>query len=195
MKIPKVVNFFIKGLSREIQNVPDGFYDTFQYTTTGNNLTHPRTIGYITKVVWGIQNAAVVESDLRINEGGVKFQPDIFVRDSKNRPLLVVDYESPNSSDARIPSKNIKPYLKWGESVPYIIVTSLPKKSSTGWELRYTSRGSYNRPHMRKMKEIRSNPFKYWFKIYRHKIKKWNSKLRNVYFVNINAKKVSLETL
>jgi hypothetical protein len=70
MKIPKVVNFFIEGLSKEIQHVPDGFYDIFEYTTTGNNFTHPRTIGYITKVVWGIQNAAIVENDLRINEGG-----------------------------------------------------------------------------------------------------------------------------
>jgi len=195
MKIPKIVNFLIKGLSKEIQNVPDGFYDTFQYTTTGKNWTHPRTIGYITKVVWGLQNVAIVESDLRINEGGVKFQPDIFVRDSENRPLLVVDYESPNSSDARIPSKNIKPYLKWGESVPYIIVTSLPKKSSPGWELRYTSKGYRNRPHKRKIKEIRSNPFEYWFKIYKHQMKKWGGKLRTVYFVNINAKKLSLEIL
>jgi hypothetical protein len=53
MKIPRVVNHFVKSFSREIQNVPVGFYDTFEYTTTGNNLTHPRTIGYITKVVWG----------------------------------------------------------------------------------------------------------------------------------------------
>jgi len=145
--IPSLVNDFADKFSKEIGNVPDGFYDTFQYTTTGNNLTHPRTLGYIVKVVLELDNAANLDIDLRINVDGKKFQPDILVRDQMNKPILIVDYESPNSSDARIIPKDIIPYIKWKTPNPYIIITTLPKKSSPQWKLLYSNKGGCNEYH------------------------------------------------
>lgn len=186
---------FIKAFSEEIKNVPDGFYDTFQYTTTGKNHTHPRTLGYITKALWNLENVSDVYIDYRINvdNGKTKFQPDIFSCDGKGKPLLVIDYESPNSSDARIPSKDVKPYLKWNPQVPYIIITTLPKRHSPSWQLRYTD--ATNKFHKDNNEDIRKNPFEYWYNFYKNKLQKCEAEMKSVYFININGKETSLERL
>ena len=78
-----MIEDFLEEFSKEIRNVPDGFYDTFQFTKTRNNWTHPRTLGYITKILWGLEDVVNVFIDLHINvkrvDEKVKFQPDIFV--------------------------------------------------------------------------------------------------------------------
>ncbi len=199
--IPEFIEDFSKTFSNEINNVPDNFYDTFQYTTTGCNLTHPRTIGYITKILWGMENVINVDHDVRINiernEKKIKFQPDIIVNYNcgNSEPLLAIDYESPNSSDARIPLKDVGSYLEWGESTPYIVITTLPKKEIPDWELRYTSKKEYNFMHKGKQKDIRKNPFEYWYKFYKDEIKKHGYKLDNIYFININGKEISFEKI
>lgn len=206
MKIPSLVNDFADKFSKEIDNVPnvpDGFYDTFKYTTTGNNLTHPRTLGYIIKAVLELDNAANLDIDLRINVDGKKFQPDILVRDQMNKPILIVDYESPNSSDARIIQKDIISYIKCKTPIPYIIITTLPKKSSLQWKLLYTNKTGVNnhlygldRKKRTEIKDkIRKNPFDYWFDFYRKKLKDCGDKLDNIYFININSNEISFEDI
>ncbi len=198
-----LISDFADEFSKEIGNVLDGFYDTFKYTTTGNNLTHPRTLGYIVKAVLELDNAANLDIDLRINVDGKKFQPDILVRDKMNKPILIVDYESPNSSDARIIPKDIISYIKWKTPIPYIIITTLPKKSSPQWELLYTNKTGVNnhlygldRKTRTEIKDkIRKNPFDYWFDFYRNKLKDCGDKLDNIYFININSKEISFEDI
>jgi hypothetical protein len=192
MKTSKLILDFFKELSKEIKNVPNDFYDSFKYTKTGNNLTHPRTIGYILKVLWKLRDRITIDVDRRINEKGIKFQPDIFVNDRKDKPLLIIDYESPNSSDARIPKKDIEPYLIWVKSkmrIPYIIITTLPKCDTPSWELRYET------SHRHKSKEIRSNPFKYWYDFYKRKLQRLKNQLNSVVFMNINGKELKIEKL
>lgn len=195
--VPKIIEDFVKKFSKEIKNAPDGFYSTFQYTKTGKTWTHPLTLGYITKVLWNFENVANIYIDLRVNvkknNKKVKFQPDIFVCGGNDEPLLVIDYESPNSSDSRIPSRNILHYLNWGRSTPYIIITTLPKRESPDWELRYASKGDTNGNHKGKLREIQKNPFSYWYKFYRDELRKNKDALNNVYFININGNEASLE--
>ena len=113
-----------------IKAFPDGFYDSFEYTKTGKNLTHPWTIGLLSKILWNLGGVTEVGIDVRINRpDGAKFQPDL-VAYRKGDPVLLVDYESPNSSDARVPGKDVEPYLTWvaGEEgrAEYLIITTLP---------------------------------------------------------------------
>ncbi len=119
-----------------INAFPEGFYNSFKYTTTGNNLTHPWTIGLLSKILWRLDGITEVGIDVRINSrDGAKFQPDL-VAYRERKPVLLVDYESPNSSDARVPEKDVEPYLTWvaGAAGPaeYIIITTLPARACPG---------------------------------------------------------------
>lgn len=200
MTSKKLIESFVEEFNKEINKVPDGFYDTFKYTKTGNNLTHPRTLGYIIKAILRLRNDTAIEIDRRFNEDKTKFQPDIYVTLTDDKPFLVVDYESPNSSDARILDKDVKPYLEWVKShgysnAPYIIITTLPtNRRSTGeWELRYTSKGQCNEDHKGKLKEIRDNPFEYWYgNVYEQYLQQHKDILDKVYFINISGKEAVL---
>lgn len=180
---------FVEAFNREIASLPAGFFSTFRYTTTGNNLSHPVTLGAIVRVVGRLPTVAHVGIDVRLNDkDGVKFQPDVVGFDENLHPLLVVDYESPNSSDARIPVKDWLPFAKWratsGGETPYLVVTTLPEDSSPEWELRWTAIGQYNQDFRGQRDEIRRSPFVFWYKHYQSVGPKYD--LRGVCMVNIN---------
>src|SRR5208337_5655914 len=99
---------------------PDDFYDSFNYTSTGKNLTHPITLGFLTKFVWSLESIVHVGVDIHLNEGGgIKIQPDLvgygdlLAKGKDPRYLLFIDYESPNSSDGRVIYKDVEPFLLW----------------------------------------------------------------------------------
>src|ERR1700704_6035644 len=126
-----MIGEFARELRRYIVATPQGFYDSFDFTRTGSNFTHPRTLGYIARALWALRGVATVGIDVRFNDGnGVKIQPDAVAFDDNDEPVLLVDYESPNSSDARVPNKNVRRFLTWidgKQRVPsYVIITTLP---------------------------------------------------------------------
>jgi hypothetical protein len=110
--------------------------------------------------------------------------------------FLIVDFESPNSSDARIPEKNVEHYAKWVDctecEVPYMLITSLPKKPKAKWELRYTSSGGCNCGHKASADQIKSSPFYYWYGVYCEELKNLDTpypRLRELplYFANLDG--------
>ena len=108
--------------------------------------------------------------------------------------------ESPNSSDARIITKDVEAYLDFGLDVSYVIITSLPNQQTLKWKLLYTGHNKdgqpqYNHAHGKKAKEIRQNPFKYWYNFYRQELQKYKGQLDNVHFANIDQKVVSFEKI
>jgi hypothetical protein len=179
-------------LEAEVQGLPDGFLDSFAYTTTGNNLAHPVVLGSIVRVAWGLPGVHFVAVDLRVNlGGGVKFQPDVAALDDGLNSLLFIDYESPNSSDARVPTKDVDAYIRWrrktGLDVPYLIVTTLPDKASPSWELRYTSAGWCNQAFQGKRQELAANPFHFW---HGHYLAEFAARtMDGVALVNLDGKK------
>lgn len=165
-------DLLINAVQKAILDCPlvsEQTWGTFVHTTTGNNVCHPRTMGLLAKAAWSLPNVAVVEIDVRINLGsGIKFQPDLLLR-SVEAELLAVDFESPNSSDARIPIKDIAAYLNWaqarnGPPVEYLIITSLPDGPAPNWQLRWAARGQYNHGHS--PLDVRLNPSAYWYARY-----------------------------
>lgn len=193
-----LVSFLISSLREEISILPEDFYSSFHYTITGKNLTHPFTIGLLIKVLYQLTGTILVASDCRFNEklsdngDKMKFQPDLTVisRLDPIVPLAYIDYESPNSSDDRIPTKDVAAYQNWMKDsillVPYIIITSLPDKSVPDWEFRHYSQKKCNYPYRTMKDEIRKNPFKFWYSVYQKNI----IDLKNVYFINISGKQV-----
>jgi len=189
----------ISELNKEIIKLPDGFYDTFKYTTTGRNYTHPITLSILSKILSQMKNVQYVAIDFRLKEGDAKFRPDLVALSKLEpfQPVLFIDYESPNSSDMRIPTKNIDAYIAWSkifqQQIPYIIITTLPDKKPNSWELRYTSEGYPNAAFTRKKKDIFMNPFQFWYSEYKKSLKSKN--LNDIFFINIDgkiAKQISL---
>ena len=187
-----LVDQLVSGLQTEMAQLPDRFYDSFDYTTTGRNCTHPITLGLLAKVLWRLPGVRFVAIDFRLNDNGAKFQPDVvaLAEIKPIDPLLFLDYESPNSCDRRIPAKDVDSYEQWSKnykkSVPYFIVTTLPNKAVDDWELRYTSAGGYNHNYAEKRKDIRGNPFVFWYREYEPCL----GKNPNIYFINMDGKRV-----
>lgn len=168
-----IVEEFSQHLQHAINaaNLPDSFYNSFDFTETGRNLCHPITMSLISDAVAKLDGVAHVGIDVRLNAGGgAKFQPDVVgFRGDLRRYVLYVDFESPNSCDTRIRDKDIQPYLKWAakhenNAVPYIVVTSLPNRSDLKWQFRYPN-WLRNAEHTRD--EIRKNPLSYWSSFWR----------------------------
>jgi len=182
-----------RELEQLIQDLPDDFYDTFNFTKTGNNLTHPWTWGILTNILWDLPGITSVGVDVRLNNSGVKFQPDLIGYSAGDKPAIFLDYESPNSSDARIPIKDVDPYLTWrsacNSDAPYVIVTTLPECASPNWELRYTSMDKYNHGFRDKRELIRKNPCQFWYDFYLSEFGKRH--MTGISLVNISRKSVS----
>ena len=185
----------INELRSEISSFPEGFYDTFSFTVTGKNCTHPRTVGVLCKILWELKTISAVYVDRRFNAGkGKKFQPDLTGFDSCGNSIIFVDYESPNSSDSRVPNKDVASYKSWIETqenrAPYIIITTLPDGNAPDWQLRYTTEGYLNDHFRGKKSEMIKNPFRFWYSYYRKCLK--DIDIYNIFFANINGKDVNL---
>jgi len=174
-------------LEAALADMPPGFHDSFAFTQTGRNLTHPVTWGLLARVLWEMPRISRVAIDCRLNlGGGTKFQPDLAGLaglDARDEMVLFVDYESPNSSDARVPVKDVDTYLAWsracGSKAPYIVVTTLPNCRVDGWELRYaTSTDHWNVAFRGRRDEVRRNPCSFWYAFYHAEFAK--REMRNV---------------
>ena len=190
---------FVIKLEEEIWSLPDDFYSSFNFTETGKNFTHPYTLGIITKILNDFDSSGIVAIDIRINLPGIKFQPDIALCDKDFSPKLFIDYESPNSSDSRIPRKDVKPYSLWRKNqksiAPYFIITTLPNKKSSSWQLRYATKNNTNEEFTGDLAnptrvKIRENPFRFWYRYYAKNIAQED--LEGISLINIDCKKVKL---
>lgn len=195
-------SIFAKKLQREIDSTTahhGGFYDTFNFVRRGNNLCHSITVGLIASVVSNWRGVALVGIDVRFNRGtNRKFQPDVVGFDQDLQPIICVDFESPNSSDGRIPMKDVCAYVAWldpsGKSVPYIVVTSLPNRrvSKQDWELRWTSRGQCNWDHRQNWAKLSASPLSYWSRVWAKTLRKYRVPAHSsIGFINIDGRIVS----
>ncbi len=198
---PIPASVFCQALEKEITSLPDKFYDTFEYTATGQTYTHPITLGLVSKIIIGkVSGVRCVGIDFRLDEN---FNPDIVAlsRIEPLEPVLFVDYESPNSSDLRIPNKDIAAYQRWCNAnrkrVPYFVITTLPNGQASTWKLKWTGvnkgqkdqvNAAFRQDKQNIQSQIRLNPFAFWYGQYRTLLQSVD--LSSVYFININGKKV-----
>ncbi len=194
MKIDVIADKIVKELKSKIKKMPNGFFDSFDFTQTGNNLTHPYTWGILTEILWQLDGTTNVGIDVRFNIGnGIKFQPDLVAFNSKSQPIVCVDYESPNSSDARIPTKDIDSFISWQQQsfdkkVLYIIVTTLPNYEAPKWELRYSSSNGCNYSFRDCRDKIRANPCSFWYDFYNKEC--MSRDMKGIAMLNISGKDV-----
>ena len=196
--LDRATKTIIKGLKEAVCKMPEGFHDSFDFTRTGYNLCHPVTLGALAIIVSNMKDVAYVGIDVRLNRKGVKFQPDVVGFREDRSPVVYVDFESPNSSDARVPYKDVKSYLEWSEpepkKTPYIVVTSLPNRAAPNWQIRWTAHGQYNERHKGSLTtEIKKNPLSYWSKEWREEMTKFDTS--SVAIINIDGKNVERVSL
>jgi hypothetical protein len=196
MQVSPLAEMVAKELEAALKPLPDEFCATFEYTTTGNNLTHPIVLGELVAIVRRLPGVAHVGVDVHLNmpEKRIKFQPDVVAyADSALRKIaLVVDYESPNSCDLRIIEKDIRAYRKWRlpteNNAPYIIVTTLPDAACKDWEVRWTVYEGYAKEVRDKKREVLANPFQFWVRQWRERTKP--EELNGISILNIDRKQV-----
>ena len=195
------VNAIATGLRQELKALPDNFCGSFEYTTTGKNLTHPIMLGALCSCVRQLPSVRHVGIDVRLNRrtSGIKFQPDIvaYGDDMLERPLLLVDYESPNSSDLRVIEKDLQAYQRWRGGAqaapPYIVVTTLPSIAVPSWELRWIYKDGYNVGLRGKQAEVRMSPLKFWQTTWLEHIRP--EMLEHVTVLNIDRRDISVLSL
>ncbi|WP_005032753.1 hypothetical protein [Holophaga foetida] len=190
-QIEKLISDLVEELESRFRHLPDGFHSTWDYTETGNAFSHPVTLGLITAALGRLCPDLLVSIDTRFNTD-VKFQPDITLLDGELNPCLYIDYESPNSSDARIPSKDVDAYLAFSRSIreriPYIIMTTLPNAQTPKWQLRYSGKGYYNDGFGKRLGAIRANPFEFWYAHYRQELA--GRDMEGIHFLNISDREI-----
>jgi len=197
------INKVRKMLEEAISNKPSNFYGSFDYTTAGNTRTHPFTIGILVNILWNVYDSCNVEVEPRLvfktkkGECNLSFNPDIAVYDKNNKPILYIDYESPNSSDSRILTKDIEAFSEWNNSVSsqaeYLVITTLPDRKSDNWKLLYTSSGGYNEWLYGWGKELKQNPKQFWYQIYTEQTNP--DDLKGIHFFNISDNTVTKEII
>lgn len=185
MSIENVVDKLITAFNEGARNLPSDFYSTFRYTQTGKNWTHPITLGILAKFLIEQYPEMQLAIDCRFNSQ-TKFQPDLTIIDKSRNPIIFVDYESPNSSDARVLPKDIKPYLaiksNLPTTVPYLIITTLPNQPAPDWELRWTN--GYNILLAGQRNKIRENPYIFWHNHYSESISELDM---DIHWLNISC--------
>ena len=191
--------YLAEKLEGAIANLPNGFYSTFDFTTTGQCLTHPITIALLAQICYYHPKIKHVGVDVRLNDRkGTRFNPDIVAYENDNLevPMLFVDYESPNSSDRRILKKDIEPYVAWMQQglksktlpnpVPYIVITTLPDEKAK-WKLLYVRDNNFEEANM--LTKIERNPLKFWTKRYKEDFGKSTAEYP-ISLLNISGKTV-----
>ncbi len=195
----KLVTELVSKLKERIEMLPEGFYDTFAYTRTGQDLTHPVTIGLLAGVVTQLPGVAIATIDHHLNDcHGAKFQPDILAVSGELKPVLAIDYESPNSSDARVPRKDWGAYACWratGATFPYCVITTLPDAACPHWELRYASSPGCNHGFAPFRARICENPFTFWYDYYKREKDSAGYDLTGITMVNISCRDVVIVPL
>ncbi len=84
-----------------------------------------------------------------------------------------MEYESLNSSDARVLEKEFAGYEAWiglqRRAILLLILTTLPNYHASDYRLLFTTRktSQYNADHAMNDPEVRKNPFRYWYAHYR----------------------------
>lgn len=194
-----LIEDFLAALQKCLEEAPSAvlesaMFDTFKYTTTGSCFCHPRTLGFLAKAAWSLPTTAAVEIDVHLNSGdGIRFNPDVVLRDGDGVALLAIDFESPNSGDPRVIEKDVGAYLRWIDTqvapVPYLIITSLPSKqrSRSEWTVRYYRNADHSKS------EVRENPLKYWCSYWRdHLDPRWKD--HPVEFANFDGTRLHAST-
>jgi hypothetical protein len=191
---------FVRLLEAELASHPiltDRHYASFDFTHRGPLGCHALTVKVLAAVCRRLPGVSRVDTEVHFNRAdGVTFWPDVVGWDRSGQIAVAIDFESPNSSDARVPFKDVQRYLELLVSVeeeeqealmecqrlgvepdwspldpfPYFIVTSLPTfpVSAASWPKKWTSPGYWNEGQ--DYSSVRGSPFVHWYAYYRSEV-------------------------
>lgn len=204
---------FIKTVNDEIKyaDFPDGFFNSWKYcnNTKNNQFCHPFMMGVLSKSLYKVDHIKYVGIDSRLqfsnnnsHEKG-KWQPDLVGFSAvplgkQSYPKIIIDFESPNSSDMRVVARNLISYKNYcnisNSEVPYIIIVCLPTQASLGWSIKYTKTG-YNKltgkDHKTLVRELKCNgPLNLWTGYWKNYLLGKENLLNGVTILNVGNGRV-----
>jgi hypothetical protein len=169
------------------------------FNRLAGKVCHKLIVGAIKQAVRRLPDVMPSNSEKELGKNP-KWRPDVRLLGSDEEILGVVEYESVNSSDERVISKDAYGYEGWAVTlerpVPFLIITSLPDSADPNYCLRWTgcnraeAWSDYNLEHKGKVEEIRQNPFLYWYAHYRRWLEHRIAGLP-VHFANFSGNELS----
>lgn len=166
-----------------VAKLPPEFFGSWEHCSSKRDsvLCHSIGLGLLAAAVADLKVVQQVGIDsrltLRIRKSGKSgrksWRPDVvgFRREGDEFiPVVYGDFESPNSSDGRVPVKDVEGYRSWlmagGEPAPYVLVVCLPESEHGYWPLRYTK--GWNKDHVGRLPKLREKgPLRYWCEAWR----------------------------
>jgi len=225
----ELINNLCVKLSGEIKSLPvskgKDIFNGSEYIFSDKGVFYKRShslmISIITKCLWDLldNDEFLVEIEPQFNykyldEENCKFNPDIAIYRvnkeelepiEKSTPFLFIDYESPNSSDARVMLKDIEPYMYFSEHLKeieniktqpiYLIITSHRNYEAEKNDLNRVLAYGYNDDFRKDKYEIHKNPLSYWLAKYFSYISEWKSELWSIdeiFIANVCGEDVDL---
>lgn len=186
-------------ISQKIKNITfynKDLYTSSKYCFSPHTWVHPITLSLVCESIKELYPQYFLAIDIKLNNNKKKFQPDIVV--FKNSPdikniKLIIDYESLNSSDYRVVSKDIHKYINFFKNIKkppyYLIITTLPTNGDN-YKILYTAKNQYNHFLTEKDKKIlKTNPFNFWKNIYKKELSNTNLP---IFLLNINSNSCSV---
>jgi hypothetical protein len=181
----------------------DPAYSNVLFTDYGHlegNHCHGLVINSIKEAARKVPGVTPSEYELELGKEP-RWRPDVRLLSAEGQLLGVVEYESLNSSDDRVISKDVYGYEGWVASlenpIPLLIITTLPDASAPDYRLLWTGcnrtegYSNHNVDHGNQVAEIRGNPFRYWYAYYRrwleHRIKSLP-----IFFANFSGNELRL---
>lgn len=223
-----LIDRFLISLQDEIRllplNEPEAIFNGAKYSFSNSQnpftkRSHSLMTSLIVKVLWKILDDGkyLVEIEPRIHyryeEEKAYFNPDVAVYEISNseknniedtKPVLFIDYESPNSSDARVGRKDIDPYIYFCEEISnshegpsYLILTSHRDGPIEKDDLSRVLSYGYNQDYKDKAKDkVLENALDFWAKVYQDFIDDWINdnwnQVNNVVIANISSGKINV---
>lgn len=152
---------------------PAELFTEYRYVLGEDKCCHQKVVSLIKQAAAQIPGVLADQQEKELGKAP-RWRPDVILRESNSGDVTaIVEYESLNSSDARVLEKDVAGYEAWiglqRQTIPLLIVTTLPHFHASEYRLLYTNRktSQYNADHAINDSEVRKNPFRYWYAYYR----------------------------
>ena len=196
--VPGSLKRIMRGVSRRIEALcKEGqfsrdYVEDIRYRK--HRRLHSRMLGILSSVGHDLGYMVDIERGLKPNEGSA-FNPDILLW-KNNEPILLLEYESTNSSDYRVIEKDLANFKISAESLLedcslprfWVVLTTLPDKSVTSWS-------NWEGYSAKEYERIKENPRKFYKRWFIQEFSKVPNKLFNrskLFLFNLNERGIEL---
>jgi len=147
----KIITQFIRALKQKLATdprFPSELFTDYRYVFGPDRRCHTQTIDLVFEAAKSLPGVCSVDGNRALVRDKPRWKPDAVLWNKRQELLCIIEYESINSSDARILEKDFAGYERWRTtcelSAPLLIITTLPVGPAPHYRLLYTRNDQYN---------------------------------------------------